>query len=97
MKGRRHFVKMVSLAAGASLVSGKMKIQARAMSNNDQFACQHYTWFTYFKREGKEWLKNTVKSFQACINSGSASMLCQRVISRLARSSSSSRKETSGP
>ncbi len=70
MKGRRHFMKIASLGSGALLVAGKMKLPVNTKNNIDRFACQHYTWLTYFQREGREWMKDMEESFQACIKAG---------------------------
>ena len=69
MTKRRAFLKSISLGAGAAII-GK-DVLAKEMSKNvDKVACQQYTWFSYFQREGKSWMEDPEMSLKEYVKSG---------------------------
>ena len=69
MTKRRAFLKSISLGAGAAII-GK-DVLAKEMSKNvDKLACQQYTWFSYFQREGKSWMEDPEMSLKEYVKSG---------------------------
>ena len=69
MKDRRIFIKSIALSAGAAFTSRDL-FSKPVFSPEIKIASQHYTWFTYFKREGKAWMENTEDSFNAFLETG---------------------------
>jgi inosose dehydratase len=65
MTKRRDFLKTISLATGAAFF-GK-DVLAKDI---EKVACQQYTWFTYFRREGKSWMEDPDMSLKEYIKSG---------------------------
>ena len=65
---RRQFVRTGTLL-GAGMLTGGAPTFAR---NKKQLpvACQQYTWFSYYRREGKEWAKDLHASLEALKTSG---------------------------
>ena len=45
-------------------------IQSKASTSERRIACQQYTWFTYFKREGNAWMEDPGKSLKEYARSG---------------------------
>ncbi len=69
MKDRRIFLKSMAFTAGAAFTSPDLYSKTIFTPDLD-ISCQYYTWFVYFKREGKSWLKNANESFKAYSESG---------------------------
>jgi inosose dehydratase len=65
---RRQFLTHTTLA-GAGLMLNSLPAFARDKSTLP-VACQQYTWFSYFRREGKAWGEDLDASFQAFLSSG---------------------------
>lgn len=70
MLSRRDFMKSISLTAGATISGENLLANVLKDAENHQIACQQYTWFTYFQREGKEWMNNIEESLNALNKSG---------------------------
>jgi len=70
MTDRRDFLKTISLMTGATLVSQELLSGSLSMLAPEQIACQQYTWYSYFLREGENWLEDAQVSFDAFIKSG---------------------------
>lgn len=65
---RRQFLATTSLTGAGLLLNG---LTAFAQQESQlPVACQYYTWFTFFQREGKEWRKDLDTSFRALLKSG---------------------------
>lgn len=67
---RRTFLKSVALGAAATAGTSPLFSSPWAMPENNKIACQQYTWFTYFQREGKEWMKDPGSSLHEYVQSG---------------------------
>ena len=55
---RRQFLKSTALLSSAILLKNIPSLGQGQNSKGLQVSCQHYTWLTYFRREGREWEKN---------------------------------------
>jgi inosose dehydratase len=66
---RRHFLKSASAAAGSAYLLYNFPAFANS-TKALEVACQWYTWFSYFRREGKEWSKDLDASLKAFTSSG---------------------------
>ena len=65
---RRQFTQTAALTAASMMING---VPAAARPKKQLLiACQHYTWFSYLRREGKEWEKDLESSFSAFKSSG---------------------------
>lgn len=62
---RRQFTQTAALASAGILLNG-MTLPKREL----RIACQQYTWFSYWRREQKEWEKDMDVSFSAFLQSG---------------------------
>ena len=60
---RRQFLRTTSVAGAAAFLPTTLLMNPQKPAL--KIACQHYTWFTYFRREGKEWEKDLEASFSA--------------------------------
>lgn len=60
---RRQFLQTSSLASTGAFLPHLSLMSHSSLS--PKIACQHYTWFTYFRREGKAWEKNLTDSMKA--------------------------------
>lgn len=69
MKDRRIFLKSIAFTAGAAFTSQDL-FSKSIFTPELEISCQHYTWFSFFKREGKTWMENTEESFNAYLKSG---------------------------
>ncbi len=74
MQSRRNFLKSSSLVSAAVLAPGLVNAGANSRSRSllvDQgIACQQYTWFNYYQREGKDWFADMDESFEAFKSTG---------------------------
>lgn len=69
MADRRIFLKSVALTSGAIFIS-KNLFSKKTDAPEPAVACQQYTWFSYFNREGKSWMKDPNASLKAFLESG---------------------------
>lgn len=69
MKDRRIFLKSIALSAGAAFTSRDL-FSKSVFVPEVKIASQQYTWFTYFKREGKTWMENAEDSFKTFLETG---------------------------
>ena len=66
---RRHFLKSATAAAGSAYLLHTLPAFGNPAASL-QVACQQYTWFSYFRREGKDWSEDLNASLQAFTSSG---------------------------
>jgi len=69
MMERRNFIKTTLTAAGSAYLLNSSPVFGNTTKDLN-VACQQYTWFSYFRREGKEWSKNLDASLNAFTSSG---------------------------
>lgn len=69
MTSRRIFLKSVAMTSGALFASGEL-FSKSTFAPEPKIACQQYTWFTYYQREGKTWMENPEASLQSFAQSG---------------------------
>ena len=69
MTNRRIFLKSVAMTSGALFASGDL-FSTSTFAPEPKIACQQYTWFTYYQREGKKWMENPGDSLQSFAQSG---------------------------
>ncbi len=67
---RRSFLKTISLATGATVLSQKGYPLSSVKTSTNDIACQQYTWYSYFLRENKNWMENPETSMEAFLASG---------------------------
>jgi len=70
MSKRRNFIKSVSLLTGITLATPDLFSKSFIPSVTPRIACQQYTWYSYFLREGKNWMEDVNDSFNAFLKSG---------------------------
>lgn len=69
MTSRRIFLKSAIVSGGAVFAS--RDLFSKSIFNTDpKIACQQYTWFTYYEREGKSWMDNPKMSLNELSQSG---------------------------
>ena len=71
MKSRREFIKAGAAASGVMLTSSHLSALSKVFSGSG-IACQQYPWFTFFKREGRDWYQDIDSSLLAVTKSGFA-------------------------
>ena len=69
MMHRRHFMKSATAAASSAYLLNAFPAFGNAQKTLE-VACQQYTWFSYFRREGKEWAKDLDASLKTFTTSG---------------------------
>ncbi|GJM30218.1 MAG: hypothetical protein DHS20C17_28530 [Cyclobacteriaceae bacterium] len=69
MKTRRNFIKITTAGVGATLVSPHLSALPKILAASD-IACQQYPWFTFFRREGKDWNKDLAYSMNEFSKAG---------------------------
>lgn len=65
---RRHFLKSATAAGSACLLNALPTFGNPTAS--PKVACQQYTWFSYLRREGKDWQKDLDATFQGITDAG---------------------------
>ena len=65
---RRFFLKTAGMAGAAMALPGLS--QGAFSLKGPDIACQHYTWFSYLRRDGVEWQEDMGKSFDLFLKSG---------------------------
>ncbi|GAB5518755.1 MAG: hypothetical protein RhofKO_10060 [Rhodothermales bacterium] len=69
MQPRRTFLKTLAASAGAAAVLPATHALGQPM-HEPRIACNQYTWFTYYRRESKEWMANPQASMEAFTAAG---------------------------
>ncbi len=69
MADRRIFLKSIALTSGAIFTSRDL-FSKKTDAPEPAVACQQYTWFSYFNREGKSWMEDPDASLKAYLQSG---------------------------
>ena len=67
---RRSFLKTITLATGATILSQKGYPLSAVKTSPNEIACQQYTWYSYFLRENITWMENPETSMDAFLASG---------------------------
>lgn len=68
-KARRTFIRTISVA-GAGIALSNNLASALHHANANQIACQQYTWFSYFRRDGLQWNHNNAESWKSFLDAG---------------------------
>jgi len=69
-QNRRSFLKMITLASGATILSRNGYPESPVKTSANDIACQQYTWYSYFLRENKNWMENPETSLEAFLSTG---------------------------
>jgi len=69
MKSRREFIKAGAVSGGAILTAPHLSALSKFFATSE-IACQQYPWFTFFRREGREWDADLAYSMSQVIKSG---------------------------
>ena len=69
MTDRRIFLKSLAITSGAIFTSKDLFSKVKPIAE-PAIACQQYTWFSFFNREGKTWMKDSDASLRAFTESG---------------------------
>lgn len=63
-------MKSIAITTGASVFTPQSLYSKAEVDSNIEIDCQQYTWFSYFNREDKSWMKNPDKCFQSFLETG---------------------------
>ena len=66
---RRDFLIKSAISSGIALYPSKL-YPNQIHDSKHKIACQQYTWFSYFRREGKKWMENPADSLKTFTASG---------------------------
>lgn len=69
MQSRRHFVKSIAASATATLFSNEL-LSTTPKKEELELACQQYTWFSFYRREGISWMEDAESSLKSYVQSG---------------------------
>jgi len=69
MQPRRAFLKTIAASAGAAAVLPAVHALGQPM-HPPRIACNQYTWFTYYRREGQAWMADPKASMEAFTAAG---------------------------